>query len=96
MSTVLSVERHPVHPASVDAFETLLDEMLAEMRHRPGSLWADAARALDDDPSYLVVSEWRTQADLDAWETSGEASAYRDRGEALVRATPTRRRFVDG
>ncbi len=91
---MLSVERHPVHPASVDAFEALVAELLGEMRGRPGCLWADAAKALDDDPSYLVVSEWRAEADLDAWETSKEASAYRDRGEELVREAPTRRRFA--
>lgn len=92
--TVLALERHPVHPARVDDFERLLDDVLAELRRQPGLLWADAASAVDDRPSYVLLSEWRTAGDLDAWEESTAFRDYAERGEAYLREAPTRRRFT--
>ena len=64
------------------------------MRSAPGALWADAARATDDDPSWIVLSEWRTEADLAAWESGAPASEFSDAAEALLRGDITRRRFA--
>jgi heme-degrading monooxygenase HmoA len=94
MPTVLSFERYPVHPASVAPFETTLDDVVGTMREAPGALWADAARARDDDPSYLLLSEWRTEADLQAWDDGRAFGEFTDRTDALVREAPTRRRFT--
>ena len=93
MATVLSFERHPVAPESADAFIELLPGLLEAMRSAPGALWADAARARDDDPSWLVLSEWRTGADLDAWESSPPATDFSKAADALLRGDITRRRF---
>lgn len=92
--TVLAFERHPVHPTGVDDFERLLDEVLTELRRQPGLLWADAAAAFDDHPSYVLLCEWRTASDLDAWEDSAPFRDYTQRGDAYRREAPTRRRFT--
>ena len=94
MSTVLAFERHPVAPDSAGAFGELVAAMLEAMRAAPGALWADAARASGDDPSWIVLSEWRTQADLDAWERTGVAAEFAQASDALLRADVTRRRFA--
>ena len=92
--TVLAFERHPVDPAQTQAFEALVGALLDEMRRAPGNLWADAARAFDDDPSYLVTSEWRTEADAEAWQASGDAVGFAERSDPMLRGDVTRRRFV--
>ncbi len=92
--TVLAFERHPVDPSHEEAFEDALRAFVDEIRAAPGALWADAARAFDDDPSYVVASEWRTEADADAWEASEAATAFRERTDALLRGDVTRRRFT--
>jgi quinol monooxygenase YgiN len=91
--TVLILERHPVDPRSAPEFDQLADEVLVQMRAAPGALWADAARSLDADPSYLVASEWRTEADADAWTSSPQALWFADAIDPLLRADVTRRRF---
>jgi quinol monooxygenase YgiN len=63
------------------------------MRSAPGALWADAARAGDDDPSWIVLSEWRTAADLDAWESGPASTQFSQAADALLRGDITRRRF---
>jgi quinol monooxygenase YgiN len=93
LATVLAFERHPVAPDNAEEFIGLLNDLLETMRSAPGALWADAARAGDDDPSWLVLSEWRTGADLDAWESSGPAVAFSQATDVLLRDDITRRRF---
>lgn len=93
MTTVLAFERHPVHPAAVGRFEAFLHDLLEGVRGAPGLLWADAARAVDDEPSFIILSEWRTAEDLDAWEASTAARELGERAEGWVRGRPTRRRF---
>lgn len=94
--SVLQLERHPVQPASVDAFETRLRAILEDMRRAPGALWADAARAFDDDPSYVIASEWRTEADAEAWTNSAQARRFASFADPLVRGDVSRRRFTAG
>jgi quinol monooxygenase YgiN len=94
LPTVLAFERHPVALESADAFGELLAPVLEAMRSAPGALWADAARAADDDPSWIVLSEWRTAADLDAWEAGSEATEFAQASDALLRGDVTRRRFA--
>ena len=91
--TALAFQRYPVAPHSVEAFEELLGGLLAEMRAAGGALWADATRAFDDEPSYIVLSEWATPADLDAWEAGAGATAFDERIDVHLRSDPTRRRF---
>jgi heme-degrading monooxygenase HmoA len=93
--TVLAFERYPVEPSSTDAFEELVGRLLVRARAAPGALWADAARAFDDEPSYLVLSEWRTEADFASWEVSREIGDFQDDVDALLRGDITRRRFSD-
>lgn len=92
MPTVLSFERHPVTPANAQALESLVSELVRAIREAPGALWAQAAGVADDE-AYLVLSEWRTAADLDAFE-AGEAATRFDRSADPLRVgEPTRRRF---
>jgi quinol monooxygenase YgiN len=93
--TVLCLDRYPVEPRSVADFERLLDELTAAMRRASGILWADTARATDDDPSYLVTSEWRRTADADAFDAGEAAASFRMGAEALLRGDVTTRRFRD-
>jgi quinol monooxygenase YgiN len=88
--TVLALERYPVDPSNVAAFEASMDERLGRMRAAAGNLWADLARAGDDAPSFLVLSEWRTAADADAWDAAGSPEDL----DPLLRGDVTRRRFV--
>lgn len=91
--TVLAFERYPVDPSSTEAFEGLVNRLLRRAREAPGILWADAAKAFEDEPSYLVLSEWRTEADLDAWEATDDVGELRNDVELLLREDVTRRRL---
>ena len=92
--TVLAFERYPVDPAGEKSFNQLVVELLEQMRSAGGALWADAALAFDDKPSYVVLSEWRSRPDLEAWDASEAARAFRDRTDAHLRGEVTRRRFA--
>lgn len=93
MATVLLLERFPVAAGEERSFIGLLEDHLRAIRAAAGVLWADSATAADDAPSFVVLSEWRTPADLDAW-ASGEGSAAFDRRcDPLLRGNVTRRRF---
>jgi quinol monooxygenase YgiN len=91
--TVLLFERHPVDPSRSVDFERLVHDVLSRMRAAPGGLWADCARAFDDDPSFLLVSEWRSEADAEAWGASPDATGFERDSDAMRRADVTRRRF---
>lgn len=91
--TVLSFERYPVDPQRTQEFVALVDKLLEEMRSAPGVLWADATKAFDDEPSYILLGEWRTDADLEAWNGDPSAKAFRDDVDVNLRGEPTRRRF---
>lgn len=80
-------------PESVQEFEALAGGYVAETRAHPGSLWADLVRAADDDPSFLVLSEWRTGADLDAFSSGPSAAAFEEEAVIMLRGEATTRRF---
>lgn len=92
--TVLSFERYPVDPKRTDDFAALVGKLLDDIRKAPGVLWADATKAFDDEPSYIVLSEWRTDADFEAWEAAAPAKTFRDDVDIHLRDEPTRRRFT--
>jgi heme-degrading monooxygenase HmoA len=91
--TVLLFERYPVAAAATSDFASLLGELLADVREQPGLLWADAARAMDDDPSFIVASEWRTDGDAQRWAGGEEARVFAERADVHLRGEVTRRRF---
>ena len=93
--SVLSLEQYTISGASRETFEPLLAEHLAVMREHPGLMWADGGRAEDDD-RYVLLSEWRTQGDLDAWEATAEAAKWEESTDPLLAADTTRRRFLPG
>jgi len=90
--TVLSVERFAVAVGAEAEFGSLLADLLATVRGQPGLLWADGAPA--DGAGFIVVSEWRTAADLDAWEGSDAAAAWDESVDPLLTADRGRRRFA--
>ncbi len=92
--TVLGYERYPVDPASEASFKELVDEHLARIRSAGGALWADAAKAFDDEPSYVLLSEWRSAGDLDSWEANAEVRVFNERSDGYLRGEVTRRRYV--
>jgi len=92
--TVLLLDRYPVDPAHVETFAQLVASVLEAVRLAPGALWADAAQAADDVPSWLVLAEWRTQGDADAFLDTPEAVAFTADADVLLRGDVTRRRFA--
>ena len=89
--TVLSLERYPVAVEAHSDFEGLLSELLVRMRRQPGLLWADGGRGGGD--GYVVLSEWRTAGDLDAWQTSPAVVVWEESTDPLLAGDPSRRRF---
>jgi quinol monooxygenase YgiN len=89
--TVLSLERYPVAIESHEDFDVLLAELLIRMRRQPGLLWADGGRSSGD--GFIVLSEWRTPGDLDAWLTSPAVVWWEESTDPLLAGDPSRRRF---
>lgn len=92
--TVLSFTRYPVAPERIEDFDRAAASMLAGLRAAPGALWAEGLRALDGSGGYVVVAEWRTDADADAWGSSERAAAFAESVDVLLGADVTHRRFV--
>ena len=88
--TVLAVERFVLVPGSEEHLRELAMPALDALRSAPGALWADLA-GLED--GFLLVSEWRSAGDADAWD-DGEASRSFVRGlDPYLVGERTRRRF---
>jgi quinol monooxygenase YgiN len=87
VGTVLILERYPVDPAQLDRFGELASARVERLRRAGGNLWADLSRAGDDEPSYLLLSEWRSQSDADAADDDGHSF------DPVLRGEVTRRRF---
>ncbi len=92
--TVLTFERYPVAPDRIEAFERAVASLLSDIRVAPGALWAEGLRALDGAGGYVVLAEWRTDADAVAWASSDVASRFAAQADVLLGAEVTRRRFV--
>lgn len=92
--SVLRFERYPVAPDSVDAFDAAVASLVEAMRTSEGNLWADAGAATDDQPSRLVLSEWRSASDEQAWASGAEAKRFTDEADVMLRGEPTMRRFA--
>jgi heme-degrading monooxygenase HmoA len=92
--SVLVFERYPVSGESGGDFEALLAQVLDAIRMQPGLLWADGGRASDD--GYMLLSEWRTAGDADAWQASAAAAAWEESTDPLLAGDPSRRRFAPG
>jgi quinol monooxygenase YgiN len=90
--SILVFERYPVSGESGGDFEALLAEVLQAIRIRPGLLWADGGRATGD--GYVLLSEWRTPGDADAWQGSAAALAWEESTDPLLAGDPSRRRFT--
>jgi quinol monooxygenase YgiN len=90
--SVLSMERYVVPASARESFQPLLSELLAAMRSQSGLLWADGGRTEDDD-GYVLLSEWRTQGDLDAWQDTPAMRAWEESTDPLLAGDATRRRF---
>jgi quinol monooxygenase YgiN len=84
--------RFAVDPSRIAAFEDLAAAVVERARSSPGLLWADLSRAADDPPSVLLLCEWRTEADADAFAASSDLEAF----DPLLRGEITSRRFLSG
>ena len=89
--SVLALERYPVSTGAAAEFEALLAGHLGLLRTQPGLLWADGGRT--GEASYVVWAEWRTVADLDAWDTSPTAAAWEVSTDPHLAGDVSRRRF---
>jgi hypothetical protein len=65
---------------------------LGILRTQPGLLWADGGRTWGE-ASYVVWAEWRTVADLDAWEASAAAGMWGASVDSHLAGDISRRRF---
>jgi quinol monooxygenase YgiN len=99
--SILVVERYPVDPSHISRFEALAQSRVDELRAAAGNLWADLARASDDAPSFLLLSEWRSEGDAEAAGASAAGSAAGSTAgstdglfDAVLRGEVTRRRFA--
>jgi quinol monooxygenase YgiN len=92
--TVLLHSRFPVDGERIKEFEDRATRLLAAMRAAPGLLWADASRIVEGEPSYLIASEWRTDADADAFDAGNDVSAFVADLDVLLRGDPSYRRFT--
>ena len=90
--TALVLMRFAVDPSRIGDFEGLAAAMVDRARSAPGLLWADLSRAADDAPSFLLLCEWRTEADADAFAASSDLEAF----DPLLRGEITSRRFISG
>lgn len=90
--SVLSLEQYSVAAGSRTDFEPLLAELLTVMRTQPGLLWADGGRT-EDETAYVLLSEWRSQADLDAWQKTPASRDWEQATDPLLTGDGTRRRF---
>ena len=89
--TVLHVERHYPHPHTRSDFEREIGRLVEQMR--PFALWVDVAASVVDADVVSVLSEWRTDADLDAF-LAGSQYPHLSQGlDPHVRESPTVRRF---
>ena len=88
--TVLSFERFTTAPDADEAFAARADVHLEAVRRAPGALWAELTALRG---GYTVLSEWRTGADLDAWEAGDAAVAFARDVDVFLVGEPTRRRF---
>jgi quinol monooxygenase YgiN len=92
VSTVLHFERHTAAPGKAVELLEVLSKVTVAMRTSPGVLWAEAAQ-VDGDGSILLLSEWRTAADLEAYASGSEARELDEEADPLRQADPTRRAF---
>jgi quinol monooxygenase YgiN len=90
--TVLLVERYLVAADRTSEFEALLDDHLRTVREQDDALWADGGTG--DADGYLVLSEWRTEAALDAWLGAEALRAWDEAADTLLVGDVSRRRFT--
>jgi quinol monooxygenase YgiN len=89
--TVLSFERFTIVPDdAAEPFVARVEQCLDELRRAPGALWADLAGFRG---GFMLLSEWRTAADLDAWEAGTVDQNFRADIDVYLIGEPTRRRF---
>jgi quinol monooxygenase YgiN len=88
--TVLSFERFTTAPDADERFAARVEVHLEGLRRAAGALWADLAGVRG---GYLLLSEWRTPADLDAWEAGEAAQNFWGDLDVYLIGEPTRRRF---
>lgn len=88
--TVLSFKRFVTVPDGDEPFAARSEIHLEALRRAPGALWAELTGL---PGGYIILSEWRTGADLDAWEGAATAQAFSRDVDVLLVSEPTDRRF---
>ncbi len=89
--SVLHLERLLSAAGSAEALGSNARSMVASMRSADGALWAEVTEVED---GFLVLSEWRSEADLEGWQGSAGAEALAQARDALMAEAPTLRRFT--
>ncbi len=88
--TVLAFERFVVMPGTESELRELAQGTLEALRNAPGALWADLAGT---DDGFMIVSEWRSAGDADAWDEGETARGFVQGLDPLLVGERTRRRF---
>lgn len=80
-----------VAPEAEERLRELAVPALEALRRAPGALWADLA---DVEDGFLLVSEWRSAGDADAWDAGDAARAFVRSLDPLLVGERTHRRFA--
>jgi quinol monooxygenase YgiN len=91
--SVLLLERHLLDDTFRDEYERAVSDLLALMRVAGGFLWADAAESLQEPGTVSIASEWRTDADLDAFCAADAYREFVERNDLRLHEPPMVRRF---
>ena len=89
--TVLAFDRFSVMPGSEPQLRELTDGALRALRNAPGALWADIAGT---DDGFMIVAEWRSAGDADAWDEGDTARSFVRGLDPILVGERTRRRFA--
>ena len=76
MSVVSYLKLTP-KPEFADQFQRELQELLGLVRAQKGFLQVEVLRPTDDANTYVIVSEWESEADFKAWEHSPRHDAVK-------------------
>jgi heme-degrading monooxygenase HmoA len=80
--------------ANIQDFEVDMRAMAELAKTQPGYMWSEMGRSLQDQPVYVVVSEWDDIDDVRRWEHSKAHVAIQRKWEPHLHEPLVHRRFT--